>query len=1084
VSPSDETRTSASAVVAGAEPRAWPEVSDHLAAALRDPSNRYRILGEHGRGGLGRVSRAHDVQLGRDVAIKELISHGHLSELRFLREALITARLEHPGIVPVHEAGRWPDGTPFYAMKLVAGRSLRDLLAERRSVDERIGLLHHVIAVTDAIAYAHGRNIIHRDLKPANVIVGDFGETVVIDWGLAKDLTADEEPGVDAGPFRTAHDDGLTSTGAVLGTPAYMPPEQQRGERVDQRADVYAIGAMLWELCAVGKLPSDGRAQRHRVLRRAGIDPDLATIIGKALDPAPERRYPDAGALAADLKAFKAGARIAARRYSPWGALWHWVRRHRALALTATTAILVAGVATAAYVRNIAAERDRADASQKAARATLDQLTLKHAELLLASDPSAALDALADYQGDDLDRTRQIRAEALGRGVAELRAAPHTDSIEWVEGTADGDVIAFGRDGRISRTSRDGRSRVIVDDVKKGRVYAYAASRHLLAYLCDPDDLCLLDITAGKRMHVAGSGYAPLALSFSPDDAQLALLSRTGDLWVFETKFPEQPVERAHLHPGPAGGVLFLHRDAIVLGRGAGILVVRLTGKVESFADPDGYLWDRGLEDRQLVISTIKGAIQLVDTDQLRITTEIQACRDLISGLRTIRRTATIAYSCKDGTVGIWDPRQTTVTVVAHLDGHAGRVEASPAGDYLVAAGDKGTLALIDLQTGITTLYQGQGFQLTAISSPTPAYPHPISADVRGGLRVWPPPKRVTRVLANVHHERVYSAAYDPQDKTVIAVTTGHLLFSYSAAGGLRKAAHSLTTPFLAIAADRAEFATYGSSSMVELWSLSPLTRRTVLDTGHGTVSHAEFVAGTGDLVTSGQDGEIVRWSSTGARHEIHHLEQPIDGFGLVPDASSLVVATRDGALWRVDKEDHLIALHPAGPRVTQLRVLPDGATVFVGLASGEVHVLDLNTGRLAHPVRAAEAIQDIAVAPNGAAVAVAANDGTIHLGARRGATWQAITWTTLAVRARKIAFTPDGFLVAITPDGVVWVYAPGLRAWACIPTSAADLTELVFDDAAITAFVFDVDGQLMSIDLEATRKLLRSEQDIRGAKQ
>jgi WD40 repeat protein len=359
------------------------------------------------------------------------------------------------------------------------------------------------------------------------------------------------------------------------------------------------------------------------------------------------------------------------------------------------------------------------------------------------------------------------------------------------------------------------------------------------------------------------------------------------------------------------------------------------------------------------------------------------------------------------------------------------------------------------------------------MSPPTPEYPHPISADVRGGLRVWPPPKRVTRVLANIHHERVYSAAYDPQDKTVIAVTTGPALFSYSATGGLREAAHSLTTPFLAIAADRAEFATYGSSSMVELWSLSPLVRRTVLDTGHGTVSHAQFVAATGDLVTAGQDGEIVRWSSSGARHPIHHLEQPIDGFGLVPDGSSIVVATRDGALWRIDKDDHLIALHPAGPRVTQMRVLPDGATVLVGLASGEVHVLDLHTGRLAHPVRASEAIQDIAVAPSGDAVAVAANDGTIHLGARRGTTWQAITWTTLAVRARKIAFTPDGLLVAITPDGVVWVYAPRLRAWACIPTSTADLTELVFDDTGTTAFVFDVDGQLMSIDLEATRNLL-----------
>jgi len=210
------------------------------------------------------VSRAHDHDLGRDIAIKELISRGHVGEVRFLREALITARLEHPGIVPIYEAGRWPDGTPFYAMKLVAGRSLRELIAECATVDQRIGLLHHVIAVADAIAYAHGRNIIHRDLKPANVIVGDFGETIVIDWGLAKDLTASEESTVGGGPFRATGDDGLTSTGSVLGTPAYMAPEQQRGERVDQRADVFAIGAMLWELCAAQRVPPTEPGVRHR----------------------------------------------------------------------------------------------------------------------------------------------------------------------------------------------------------------------------------------------------------------------------------------------------------------------------------------------------------------------------------------------------------------------------------------------------------------------------------------------------------------------------------------------------------------------------------------------------------------------------------------------------------------------------------------------------------------------------------------------------------------------------------------------------------------------------------------------------
>jgi serine/threonine protein kinase len=275
------------------------------------------------------VSRAHDYELGRDIAIKELLVCDRANEPRFLREALITARLEHPGIVPVYEAGRWPDGTPFYAMKLVSGRSLRGLLAERTTVEQRIGLLHHVIAVADAISYAHGRQIIHRDLKPANVIAGEFGETIVIDWGLAKDLASAEGPTADDGPFRNQRNPELTSAGSILGTPAYMAPEQRRGEPVDQRADVYAIGVMLWELCTVRKEPPATAQLRRRALRRAGIDQDLATIIDKALDHDPARRYPDAGPLAADLKAFKAGARIAARSYSLFALLVHWTPRSR-----------------------------------------------------------------------------------------------------------------------------------------------------------------------------------------------------------------------------------------------------------------------------------------------------------------------------------------------------------------------------------------------------------------------------------------------------------------------------------------------------------------------------------------------------------------------------------------------------------------------------------------------------------------------------------------------------------------------------------------------------------------------------------
>src|SRR5262249_1994529 len=159
-------------------------------------------------------------------------------------------------------------------------------------------------------------------------------------------------------------DDGLTSAGTILGTPAYMAPEQARGEPANQRADVFAIGAMLWELCSLETCPPAYTGLRHRILKRTGIDPDLAAIIEKPLDPDPSCRYRDAAALAADLKAFKAGARITARQYSLWALAAHWTRRRRALALSVTSTLLLFAVGLVAYIYNISAERDRADAAR------------------------------------------------------------------------------------------------------------------------------------------------------------------------------------------------------------------------------------------------------------------------------------------------------------------------------------------------------------------------------------------------------------------------------------------------------------------------------------------------------------------------------------------------------------------------------------------------------------------------------------------------------------------------------------------------------------------------------------------------
>src|SRR5262249_33545130 len=283
----------------------------------------YAIIGEVARGGLGRILKAYDRRLGRPVALKELLRSSGDSAARFLREALVTARLQHPGIVPVYEAGHWTDGSPFYAMKLVSGRSLQEVIEQTRTLEERLALLPNMIAIAEAVAYAHSEGIVHRDLKPANVLVGSFGETVVIDWGLAKHVAEAADSKDPAQPSPMPAQD-LTIVGSVLGTPAYMAPEQARGSTADQRGDVYARGAMLYHLLS-GNPPYTGNSAKDVLQQVAAASaprpleecqprapPDLKAIVRKAMAPIPTDRYPTANELAADLKRFQTGQLVSA----------------------------------------------------------------------------------------------------------------------------------------------------------------------------------------------------------------------------------------------------------------------------------------------------------------------------------------------------------------------------------------------------------------------------------------------------------------------------------------------------------------------------------------------------------------------------------------------------------------------------------------------------------------------------------------------------------------------------------------------------------------------------------------------------
>jgi hypothetical protein len=315
----------------------------------------YELGDEVARGSFGRVVSARDRRLDRAVALKVLLERGGSIEARFRREAMVTARLAHPSIVPVYEVGTLTTGELFYAMKLISGRSLREVIGGATSLDERIALLPHVIAAADAVSYAHSQQVIHRDLKPTNIMVGPFGETLVIDWGLAKLLGGADDDAVAHVPRSPLAGD-LTSDGAVMGTPAYMAPEQAEGRPVDQRADVYALGAILYSLMC-GHAPY-GEGESHQIIARVRSGPpaaiealepgtpvELVAVVKHAMERDPAARYASAREMVDDLRRFQAGQLVRAHRYSRAVLARRWLFRHPRVVSAALLTLVLLGVA-------------------------------------------------------------------------------------------------------------------------------------------------------------------------------------------------------------------------------------------------------------------------------------------------------------------------------------------------------------------------------------------------------------------------------------------------------------------------------------------------------------------------------------------------------------------------------------------------------------------------------------------------------------------------------------------------------------------------------------------------------------------
>jgi WD40 repeat protein/serine/threonine protein kinase len=662
---------------------------------------RFRIVRHHARGGLGEVFLARDPELDRTVALKELQAfHAYdpLSQARFLLEAKLTGRLEHPGIVPVYGLGRYADGRPYYAMRFIEGETLSQAIerfhqlgnaqsepAQRELAFRR--LLSSLIDACNAVAYAHSRGVVHRDLKPENIMLGRFGETLVVDWGIAKTLAdSHSEPAASTSLGAAAAEVSLTSPGTAIGTPQYMSPEQASGQlkRVGPASDVYSLGATLYcLLVGHGPFPSGGVADvlvrvgrgvfpAPRSLRRA-IDPALEAICLKAMSLEPEDRHSSPLELAGEIEAFLADVRY---RSEQERALSDAKRSVASLCIERARNLFGREMSSegmlwlARALENVPSDAPGAERALRAslagwyAAAKLLERTLAHDGAVRAV--AFGVDGRSLASASD-DRTAQLWDVAKGGRLSPPMR--HQGKVNALDLSPDGSFLATASDDGMLRRFNALTGAPIGDPIHVGacvRAVRISPDCLTIAAASQLTLPCLWSAATGKPIgHASADGEAQvLDIAFHPDGSRLALAGDDGRVWFRETA---------------TGAVL-----GQTLRHAAAVPALRFS--------PEG--------DR-LLCACLDGRARLWDSRTLLIAGEL-AHAGAVGCIAFSPSGRAVATGSHDRTARLWD--SDSKRPIGEPLGHRGRVDClafSADGSTVATGSEDGSVRLWDAATGL-----------------------------------------------------------------------------------------------------------------------------------------------------------------------------------------------------------------------------------------------------------------------------------------------------------------------------------------------------------------------------------------------
>jgi WD40 repeat protein/tetratricopeptide (TPR) repeat protein/tRNA A-37 threonylcarbamoyl transferase component Bud32 len=1024
---------------------------------------RYQAVRLHGRGGLGEVFVAKDQELGREVALKEMRpehADDPLSRSRFVREAEITGGLEHPGVVPVYGLCQYGDGRPAYAMRFIRGETLKEAIARYHAGDAGWTLrtlLTRYVAVCNTVAYAHSRGVLHRDLKPSNVMLGRYGETLLVDWGLAKptagpsaDADVPEPPLLPA----SAPENLATQAGAAVGTPAYMSPEQALG-RLDQlgpASDIYSLGATLYTLLT-GRPPLEGKDTAELLRKtqrgdwlpprrvRPDVPPALDAICRRAMAARPDERYGSALELAADVERWLADEPVTAYA-EPWPVrARRWMRRHRPLVSTAVGVVLVALVATTVGLLLVSGAWDReADArrtaEEKATEAGQQKETAdRRREEARFNQYVAQMNLVQrEYEANNMDRVRELLEAQVPREpdvndyrnfewyfwrrmshreVQVLRG--HMGWTSHVEYSADG--------ARLTTWGRDGTETTIrVLDAATGRELlkvqgdhaAYSPDERWLAtFHGDTVRVCNM-VRCEERctFKVRVGGF--ITGAFSPDGQRIASAGYDTDgAWtvgVWDTSNGQELLTFK-----VAGG-----SDSPVISRdGRRLLAMGSDGKARA--------WDaaNGKE-----LPTLKVLQELLTLKRRYDRASVRYSPD---GQRR-------ATGGSDGTVRVWD----TVSdmEVLTLKGHArpvNTVEYSPDGRHLTSRDEGDTVLVWDAVSG-RKLLQLQGQNGTVSYDGVRYSPDGgrlAVVDKAGTIRLYD--ARTGKVLQDLkgHRGQATHLAFSPDGRRLASVGFDGAVRVWNVAAGqdpltlTGSDSHELAaTTALVYSSDGCRLASAGGA-VVHVWDTATGQERLTLK-GHAGVQGLAYRR-DGRQLASAADTTVRVWDAASGKELLVFRRHTgaVWSVAYSADGRQLASAGNDQLVrvWDAASGAELFTCRGHTQGICGVAYSPDGRCLASAGRDATLRVWDAASGTELRTLKGhVGAVIAVAWSPNGRQLASAGEDRTVRV-------WDAATGAELLTLrghsqvVHSVAYSADGERIvsaALDRSARIWDAASG----------------------------------------------------------